>query len=53
MFFETISSLKQTRAEEVLVTGISRLNKAVPMIGPPEMIFFGSTLKPPQASIKV
>jgi len=36
---DTSSSLRQTKAEEVLETGTSKLNKAVPIMGPPEMIF--------------
>ena len=47
----TWSFVKQVKAEEVLHTGTSTVNRACPIIGPPEMIFSGSVLKPPAASI--
>jgi len=48
---DALSLAYPNRAEEVLVTGISREYKACPIIGPPEMIFSGSLVNPPAASI--
>ena len=49
-FAATWSFVKQVRAEEFFMTGMSRENNACPIIGPPEIIFSGSSLKPPAAS---
>ena len=46
----TWSFVNVVSAEDVLATGKSRLNKAWPIIGPPEIIFSGSCLNPPAAS---
>ena len=48
---DTASAERQVMADVVFVVGTSRPNMANPIMGPPEMTFFASVLKPPAASI--
>ena len=49
--FDTSSLLRHKSAEDVLTIGTSRLNKLIPIIGPPEINFSGCIENPPASSI--
>ena len=46
----TVSCVNASKDDVFLVTGTLRLYIAKPIIGPPEIIFSGSLIKPPAAS---
>ena len=49
-FAATSSFVRQRIEDEVFVIGVSSVNMANPIIGPPEITFSGSPKNPPAAS---